>query len=65
MLELQFFFFNFFCDKWLLISKKNDFSGRSKCKSTIICDIGIAQCDDETVKCKKKKGITECNKSMV
>ena len=24
-------------------------------KKTIICDVGIAQCEDETVKCEKKK----------
>ena len=23
-------------------------------KKTIICDVGIAQCEDETVKCEKK-----------
>ena len=28
----------------------------TKCeKRTVTCDVGIAQCDDETVKCEKKK----------
>ena len=28
----------------------------TKCeKRTVICDVGIAQCEDEIVKCEKKK----------
>ena len=35
-------------------------------KKTIICDVGIAQCEDETVKCEKKsKGTTKCEKRIV
>ena len=35
-------------------------------QSTITCDIGTAQCDDETVKCEKKiRSANECDKSMV
>ena len=34
--------------------------------STVICDVGTAQREDDTIKCEKKnKGITECNKSTV
>ena len=44
-----------------------------KCKGTIKCekktityDVGTAQCEDETVKCKKKsKGTTKCEKRTV
>ena len=45
--------------------KKN--KGITKCdKRTVICAVGIAQCEDETVKCeKKKKGTTICDKSTV
>ena len=35
-------------------------------KSTITCDVGVAQCEDDTIKCEKKnKGTTECDKSTV
>ena len=31
-----------------------------------MCDIGTVQCDNETIKCKKKnKETTECDKSIV
>ena len=34
--------------------------------STVICDIGIAQCEDGIIKCQeKKKGNVECDKSAV
>ena len=38
-----------------------------KCeKSTVTCDIGTAQYEDETVKCEKKsKGTTQCDKRTV
>ena len=30
------------------------------------CDVGTAQCEDETIKCEKKsKGITKCEKRIV
>ena len=36
------------------VRKKN--KGTTECdKSTVICDIGTAQYEDETIKCKKKK----------
>ena len=32
----------------------------------VICDVGTAQYEDETVKCEQKyKGTTECNKRIV
>ena len=34
-------------------------------KKRVICDIGIAQCEDRTVKCEKKRGTTECDKRTV
>ena len=35
-------------------------------KSTVKCDVSIAQYDDETNKCEKKnKGTIECDKSTV
>ena len=38
---------------WAVISKqKSDFSGEPKCKIMVRCDIGTAQCDDETIKCE-------------
>ena len=48
-----------------LNARKN--KGSPKCdRSTIICDIGNAQCEDGTIKCKKKnKGITKCDKITV
>ena len=34
--------------------------------STVTCDIGTAQYEDDTIKCKKKnKGTTECDKRIV
>ena len=47
------------------MGKKNN--GTTECdKSTIICDVGIAQYEDSTIKCEKKnKGTTKCNKSTV
>ena len=36
------------------VRKKN--KGTTECdKNTVICDVGTAQCEDGTVKCKKKK----------
>ena len=33
---------------------------------TVTCDVGIAECEDETVKCEKKnKGTTKCDKRTV
>ena len=35
-------------------------------KRIVTCDVGTAQCEDETIKCEKKnKGITKCDKSTV
>ena len=35
-------------------------------KRTVIYDVGIAQCEDRTIKCdKKSKGTTECDKRTV
>ena len=36
-------------------------------KRTVICDVGTTQCEDKTVKYKKKKskGITKCEKKIV
>ena len=34
-------------------------------KSTVTCDVGIAQCEDGTIKCEKNKETTECDKSTV
>ena len=35
-------------------------------QNTVTCDIGTAQCVDDTIKCEKKnKGTTECNKSTI
>ena len=35
-------------------------------QNTVTCDVGIAQCEDSTIKCEKKnKGIIECDKSTV
>ena len=36
-------------------------------KSMITCDVVIAQCNNRTIKCekKKKKGTTECDKNIV
>ena len=41
--------------------------GTTKCKKrTVICDIGTAQYEVETIKCEKKnKGTTKCNKKTV
>ena len=41
--------------------------GTTKCeKRTVTCNVGIAQCEDETVNEKKKnKGTTECVKRTV
>ena len=36
---------------------KKKINGTAKCDKRIVtCDVGIAQCDDETVKCKKANG---------
>ena len=39
----------------------------TKCeKRTVTCDVGIAQCEDETVKCEKKsKETIKCEKRTV
>ena len=39
----------------------------TKCeKKTVTCDVGIAACEDKTVKCEKKsKGTTKCDKRIV
>ena len=35
-------------------------------KKTVTCDVRIAQCEDGTVKCKKKsKGTTKCEKRTI
>ena len=34
-------------------------------KSTVKCDVSIAQYDNETNKCKKKKKTTKCYKSII
>ena len=35
-------------------------------KRTIICDVGIAQCENETIKCDKKiRETTKCDKSTI
>ena len=35
-------------------------------KKTVKCDVRIAQCEDEIVKCvKKSKGTTKCEKRIV
>ena len=36
-------------------------------QNTVTCDVGIAQCEDGTIKCEKKKkeGTTKCDKSTV
>ena len=42
--------------------------GTTQCdKRTVICDVGIAQCKGETVKCEKKKSkrTTKCEKKTV
>ena len=41
--------------------------GTTKCdKRTVTCDVGLAQYEDETVKCEKKiKGTTECDKRTI
>ena len=41
--------------------------GTSECnKSIVTYDIGIAQCENDTIKCEKKnKRTTECNKSTI
>ena len=43
------------------------YKGTIKCdKSKVICDVGTAQCEDDTIKYEKKnKGTTKCNKSTV
>ena len=45
--------------------KKN--KGTTKCdKRTVICDVGIAQCENETIKCEEKnRGTTKCDKSTI
>ena len=47
--------------------KKKKTKGITKCdKRKVTSDIGIAQCEDRTVKCEKKiKGITKCDKRTV
>ena len=40
--------------------------GTTKCdKSTIKCNVGTAQYEDETVKCEKNKRTTKCDKRIV
>ena len=40
--------------------------GTAECdKNIVTCDVGIAQCEDETVKCEKNKGTTKCNKRTI
>ena len=35
-------------------------------KRTVIYDVGIAQCENETIKCEKKnRGTTKCDKSTI
>ena len=36
-------------------------------QKTVICDVGIEQCEDETIKYdkKKNKGTTECDKRTI
>ena len=34
-------------------------------KSTVTCNVGTAQCENNTRKCGKKKGTTECDKNIV
>ena len=34
-------------------------------KSTVTCDVDIAQSEDGTAKCEKKNGTIECDKSKV
>ena len=34
-------------------------------KSIVKCDVGIAQYDNETVKCERKKKNTKCDKRIV
>ena len=40
--------------------------GTTKCdKSTVISNVGTAQCNNGTVKFEKKKGTTECDKNRI
>ena len=34
-------------------------------QNTVTCDVDIAQCEDGTIKCEKKKRTTECDKSTI
>ena len=47
--------------------EKNKNKGITKCdKRTITCEVGIAQYENETVKCKEKsKETTKCDKRIV
>ena len=31
----------------------------------VTCDVGTAQCEDEIVKCERKKGTTKCVKNTI